>query len=43
MQYPKSDQYNHIFKIVSDLSDEDLQKINDDFKKGILLNILSEL
>jgi len=53
MQYPKSDHYNHIFKIVSDISDEDLQKINDDFhswagniikcKKEILLNVLSEL
>jgi len=43
MQYPKSDHYNHIFKIVSDISDKDLQKVNDDFKKTILSNVLSEL
>lgn len=43
MQYLKSEQYNHVFKIVSDMSDKDLQKVNDDFKRAILPNVLSML
>jgi len=35
--------YNHAFKIVSDISNENLEKVNADFKKAILPNTLSQL
>lgn len=42
MQDPNSE-YNYVFKIVSDVSNEHLEEINVDFKKAILPQVLSKL